>query len=91
MIRLVKFPKKIRDKTSQKNPTSLIKKLRVGLIPASLCLHIPTSQVSSAQFIFPRPNVPRRGHFLLRSARQGLWAEPVEPVSWCCLAVAAVS
>ena len=25
-IRLVKFPKKIRDKTSQKNPTSLIKK-----------------------------------------------------------------
>ena len=28
-IRLVKFPKKIRDTTSQKNPTSLIKKLRV--------------------------------------------------------------
>ena len=25
-IRLVKFPKKIRDTTSQKNPTSLIKK-----------------------------------------------------------------
>ena len=53
---------------------------QIGLNPASLCLHIPTSQVSSAQFIFPRPNVPRRGHFLLRSARQGLWAEPVEPL-----------
>ena len=38
-IRLVKFQKKIRDETSQKDPTSLIKKLRVCCL-IDLCLFL---------------------------------------------------